>query len=263
MKVSIVTITYNSAATLRETLNTVAKQDYPDIEHILIDGASKDNTVDIIKSYPHVAKYISEPDKGLYHAINKGISLCTGDVVGILHSDDFFPNEQIVSRIVEAFQVNQVDAVFGDVAFVKPGKLEKIVRLYSSAKFSPEKFAYGYMPAHPSFYVKRSCYDQYGLYTEDYKIAADYELVMRLMHRHHISYAYIPIIMVYMRTGGVSNKSIISRYVLNKEIVKACAANGVNTNMARLSVKYVNKIFEYLKPALRGSMIVEGQKRKD
>ena len=251
MKVSIITVTYNSAATLADTLESVKNQDHPDVEHILVDGASKDNTVKIIQSYPHVAKYVSEPDKGLYDAINKGIEMCTGDVVGILNSDDFFPHEKVISKMVDAFNNNDVDAVYGDVAFVRPERLDKVVRLYSSKKFNPRKFAFGYMPAHPSFYVKRKFYMNYGLYKLDYKIAADYELLMRFIYKHHLKYYYLPEVMVYMRTGGVSNKTVLSRYVLNKEIVKACKENGVNTNMALISLKYFFKIFEYIKPAMR------------
>jgi glycosyltransferase involved in cell wall biosynthesis len=248
MKISIITVTYNSAKTVAHTLQSVDDQDYEDIEHILVDGGSRDETVAIIQSFPHVAKWVSERDDGLYDAINKGISMATGDVVGILNSDDFFPSNHIVSRIVQAFDEDHVDAVYGDIAFVKPGKLEKIVRLYSSANFTPQKFGYGYMPAHPSFYARRSCYEQFGLYKLDYKIAADYELLMRFMFRHKISHTYIPEILVYMRTGGVSNKSILSRYILNKEIVKACRENGVSTNLALLSFKYLNKVFEYIRP---------------
>ena len=135
------------------------------------------------------------------------------------------------------------------MAFVKPGRLEKIVRLYSSRKFTPRRFGYGYMPAHPSFYVRKSCYLELGLYKLDYKIAADYELLMRFIFKNGISYVYLPEILVYMRTGGVSNKNVLSRYTLNKEIVRACKENGVTTNMALLSLKYVNKVFEYIKPA--------------
>ncbi len=250
MKISIITVTCNSASTIKDTLQSVSRQQYADIEHILVDGNSQDDTVSIIKSFPHITNFVSEPDNGLYDAINKGIRMSTGDVVGVLHSDDFFPDEHVLSRIVEIFHQKQADAVFGDVAFVKPDNLGKITRLYSSDKFHPRKFAYGYMPAHPSFYVRRKCYEDYGLYKLDYKIAADYELLMRFMHQHHISYAYAPFVMVHMRTGGVSNKSFLSRYVLNKEIVKACRENGVNTNMARLSMKYFNKVFEYIKPAI-------------
>jgi glycosyltransferase involved in cell wall biosynthesis len=249
MTISIITVTCNSAATLAHTIESVKSQDYMAIEHILIDGGSSDATVDIIKSYPHITKWVSEKDKGLYDAINKGILMASGDVIGILNSDDFFPDNTVVSKIVKAFEDNNTDAVYGDIAFVRPGKLNKIIRLYSSKKFTPARFGYGYMPAHPSFYVRKKCYDQYGLYKLDYKIAADYELLMRFICKHTINCTYIPAILVYMRTGGVSNKNVWSRYTLNKEIIKACKDNGVNTNMALLSLKYLNKIFEYIKPA--------------
>jgi glycosyltransferase involved in cell wall biosynthesis len=249
MRISIITTTYNSAATLKHTLESVNSQEYDNIEHIIVDGGSKDETVSIIQSYPHVAKWVSEKDNGLYDAINKGIQMATGDVIGILNSDDFFPGNHIVSLIAKTFEERNVSAVYGDIAFVKPGKLEKIVRLYSSKKFTPRRFGYGYMPAHPSFYVRKDCYNTLGFYKHDYKIAADYELLMRFIFKHSISYAYIPEILVYMRTGGVSNKNVLSRYTLNKEIIRACKENGVSTNMALLSLKYINKVFEYIKPA--------------
>ena len=251
MKVSIVTTTFNSAATVRSTLESVQQQTHPCIEHIIVDGASTDGTLTIVQSFPHVAAVISEPDEGLYDAINKGIRMSTGDIVGILNSDDFYPNAQIVSTIVAAFESGSVEAVFGDIAFVRPGNLQKVERLYSSKRFSPAKFAYGYMPPHPSFYARRSLYEKYGLYKHDYKIAADYELLMRFIYRYKIVCRYINHTLVYMRTGGVSNKNLLSRVVLNREIIRACKENGVNTNMAILSVKYVNKIFEYIKPALK------------
>jgi glycosyltransferase involved in cell wall biosynthesis len=248
MKISIITACYNSAATIADTLKSVATQDYPNIEHICVDGLSSDNTVEIIRSFPHVAKCVSEKDKGLYDAINKGIQMATGDIIGILNSDDFFPETGIIQAIAQQFIHSGTDAVYGDVAFVRPGNLQKIIRLYSSAKFTPNKFAYGYMPAHPSFYLKKNCYTRFGLYQTDYKIAADYELLMRMIYTHNISYRYLEKILVYMRTGGVSNQTFKSRYILNKEIVRACKENGVNTNMAVLSFKYFRKIGEYIKP---------------
>ena len=251
MKVSIITVTLNSATTLATTMDSVCRQDHADIEHILVDGQSSDGTVELIRSYPHVARFISEPDRGLYDAINKGIRLATGDVVGILNSDDFFPSPDVVSRIVAALNAQPIDAVFGDVAFVRPNDLAKIVRTYSSRKFHPRQFVRGYMPAHPTFYVRRRCYEQFGLYQTDYRIAADFELLVRFLHRHRVSYAYIPATMVYMRTGGVSNRTLASRYVLNREIVRACRENGLTTNMARLSLKYLFKVFEYVRPRIR------------
>lgn len=249
MKVSIITTTFNSAATVGSTLESVQNQTHPHIEHIVVDGASTDDTLAIVRSFPHVAETVSEPDDGLYDAINKGIRISTGDVIGILNSDDFFPDNRVVEKIVEGFDAG-TDAVFGDIAFIRPDNLKKVVRLYSSKKFSPAKFAWGYMPAHPSFYARKELYETFGLYKPDYKIAADYELLMRFIYRYKISYRYINQVLVYMRTGGISNKNWLSRYVLNKEIIRACRENGVRTNMAVLSIKYINKIFEYIKPAL-------------
>jgi glycosyltransferase involved in cell wall biosynthesis len=250
MKVSIITTTYNSAATVRDTLESVKSQDHADIEHIIVDGRSTDSTIALVKSYPHVAKYVSEEDQGLYDAINKGIRMSTGDIVGILNSDDFFPDSTVISSIVKVFEKEKVDAVYGDIAFVKPDNLRKIVRYYSSRKFHPRKFAKGYMPAHPSFYAKRSCFEQLGLYQLDYKIAADFELLMRFFMNKNIKTSYLHKVIVYMRTGGVSNKNVLSRYTLNKEIIKACKENGVKTNMLVISLKYLNKVFEYIRPAL-------------
>ncbi|PWU00017.1 MAG: glycosyl transferase [Bacteroidetes bacterium] len=251
MKISIITATYNSQATIADTLRSVANQDYPNVEHIIVDGASTDDTVKTVNSFPHVSHCISEKDRGLYDAINKGIQMTTGDVIGILNSDDFFPNNEVLSKIANAFAEYKVDAIYGNIAFVKPENLSRIVRLYSSRRFNTGKFAYGYMPAHPSFYVRKSCYDQFGVYQIDYKIAADYELLMRFMHRYGVSHKYIDEIIVYMRTGGVSNKNLGSRYILNKEIIRACKENGVSTNMAILSLKYMRKIFEYINPRLK------------
>jgi glycosyltransferase involved in cell wall biosynthesis len=232
-------------------MESVKSQDYPDIEHIIVDGRSKDSTVELVQSYSHVAQFVSEEDQGLYDAINKGIRMSTGDIVGILNSDDFFPDRTVISSLVNVFEKEKVDAVYGDIAFVRPENLTKIVRYYSSKKFHPGKFARGYMPAHPSFYAKRSCFDKLGFYQLDYQIAADFELLMRFFMHKEIKTSYLNKVIVYMRTGGVSNKSFLSRYILNREIIKACRENGVKTNMLYISLKYFNKIFEYILPALK------------
>jgi glycosyltransferase involved in cell wall biosynthesis len=246
MKVSIITATYNSASTIRDTLESVAKQTYSNIEHIIIDGLSKDNTLDIVKEYPHVDKVISEKDKGIYDAMNKGIRAATGDVVGILNSDDFYPHNNILKKVTEEFRIKKVNAIIGDILFVSPNNIKKVVRYYSAKRWKPSKFVKGYMPPHPSFFVYKKFYEQLGVYQIDYKIAADYELLIRFLATNQLSYSYIPEAIVHMRAGGVSNESIKSRYVLNQEIVRACKENGLNTNMLILSLKYVNKIFEYL-----------------
>ncbi len=247
MKISIITITYNSSATIFDTLSSVAAQTYPDIEHIIVDGKSKDNTMDIVKQFPHVSKAISEPDKGIYDAMNKGINLATGDVIGILNSDDFFSATNVIEKIVREFQAEEtLDSVFGDIEFVNPNNLEKVVRYYSSASWNPNKFKYGFMPAHPSFYVRKKFYKEYGLYKTDYKIAADYELLIRFLFKNKLTYKYLNFQFVTMRTGGVSNENFFrSRLTLNKEIIRACKQYGIKTNLAMLSLKYFQKLFEY------------------
>jgi glycosyltransferase involved in cell wall biosynthesis len=248
MRVSVITVTYNSAGTLKDTIESVQRQSHRDVEHVLVDGSSVDQTVSVIRSYSHITNWRSEPDRGLYDAINKGILMSSGEIIGILNSDDFFPNESVLSRIASEFENPDVDAVIGDIAFVRPDNLKRIVRHYSARNFHAEKFVDGFMPPHPSFYVRKEYYEKLGLYKLDYKIAADYELLIRFLKTNKLRYKYIPEIMVYMRTGGVSNQSVKSRYILNEEIIKACAENGINTNMLRLSLKYFNKIFEYVGP---------------
>lgn len=250
MKISIITVAFNSASTIRETLESVKQQTHPDIEHIVVDGASSDDTVAIVRGYPHVATCVSEPDSGLYDAINKGIRLASGDFVGILNSDDFLTSNDSISDIVSALNRSGAQAVYGDVAFVDPHDLQRVVRSYSSKKFRPRRFRFGYMPAHPTFYAKRELFEQYGHYKLGYKISADFELLLRFLLVNSVSTVYLAEDLVYMRTGGLSNASLRSRYVLNKEIVKACKENGVSTNMLLLSAKYLFKPLEYLKPKL-------------
>lgn len=248
MKISLVTTTFNSAATIRDTIESVLAQNYIDTEHIIIDGASCDNTLDIVKYYGNkIATIISEPDQGIYDAMNKGIKAATGDVIGILNSDDFFTSTDVLSTIAETFQNNDIDALYGDVHFVNPDNLEKTVRYYSSAIFRPSLFRFGFMPAHPSFYMKKSCYEKFGLYSLDYKIASDYDLLIRYLYLHKIKYKYIKKDFVTMRTGGISTENVNSRIILNKEIIKACRRYGIYTNMLLLSLKYLYKIFELRK----------------
>eukprot|EP01136_Pigoraptor_vietnamica_P019074 Opistho-1_new@66194 len=249
MKVSIITVCYNSAKTIEKTIQSVISQTHPDIEYIIIDGLSSDQTLQIIEQYREgISILVSEKDKGMYNAMNKGITLATGDIVGILNSDDFFSSDTSVADIVSAFEENNSEAVFGDIAFVSPTDLQKKIRHYSSRSFSIKSFQYGFMPPHPTFYVKRSCYQTFGLYQEDYVIASDYELIMRFLYTHRISYSYIPRELVYMRPGGVSNQTLYSRFLLNKEIIRACNENGVRTGYLLLSLKYFKKSTEYIQP---------------
>jgi len=246
-KISIITVSYNSYGTIADTINSVLAQTYPDIEYIVIDGASSDRTKDIVTSFgQRISRFISEPDKGLYDAINKGIRLATGDIIGILNSDDFFCNNTVIEKVVESFRENEIDAVFGDVQFVDTVTTSKVVRYYSSKHFKTTRFRFGFMPAHSSFYVKRELFEKLGYYKTDYKIAADYELLIRFLYINKIRYKYLEMPFVSMRMGGVSNKSIHSIYTLNKEIAKACKENGINTNYVYIYSKYFSKLFEFL-----------------
>lgn len=245
MKVSIITVCYNSANTIKSTIESVINQTYNNIEYIIIDGASKDGTIDIVSSYgAKVSKFISEPDKGIYNAMNKGIKIATGDIVGILNSDDFFTTKEVIQKVVDEFNKSDIDALYGDVQFVKPNNLQKIVRYYSSKNFSLKKFKYGFMPAHPSFYVKRTFFENIGFYKEDYKIGADFELLIRFLYNHKLKSKYLQMSFVTMRTGGVSNRSFKSYIILNNEIIRACNENKIRTNKLNVYSKYFIKIFE-------------------
>lgn len=247
MKVSIITASHNSVDTIVDTINSVLTQTYPDIEYIVIDGASSDGTKDIVTSFgQRISRFVSEPDEGLYDAINKGIRIATGEIVGILNSDDFFCNNTVIERVVESFMGNEIDAVFGDVQFVDTVNTSRVVRYYSSKHFKTARFRFGFMPAHSSFYVKRELFEKLGYYKTDYKIAADYELLIRFLYINKISYKYLEMPFVSMRMGGVSNKSIHSMYTLNKEIAKACRENGIKTNYIFIYSKYFSKLFEFL-----------------
>ena len=252
MKISVVTVTFNSAQTVADTIESVLKQQYEDYEYIVVDGGSKDGTVEIVKSYePKFGgkmRWISEPDKGMYDGINKGIRMATGDVVGIINSDDFYHRSDIFSVIAKAFEDHpETQAIYGDVRFVNPDSLEKTVRYYSSKGFKPSKFRWGWMPAHPSFFTYRENFEKYGYYQYDYHIGADYELLIRFLYTNKLPATYIPVDFMKMRTGGRSTKGIQSNILLNKEIVRACKENGIYTNLPILFLKYFVKVFELIK----------------
>ena len=244
--VSIITVSYNSSATISDTIKSVLSQSYANIEYIIIDGSSTDNTIELINSFgDKISKFVSEPDLGIYDAINKGIRLAKGDIVGILNSDDFFYDNNVIEKVVQAFNEFDIDAVFGDVQFVDQIKISKTVRFYSSKHFDVRKFKFGFMPAHPSFYAKRDLFETIAYYKTDYKIAADFELLVRFLAINKIRYKYLEMIFVSMRAGGVSTKSIKSNFILNKEIVRACRENNIRTNYFYIYSKYFTKVFEF------------------
>lgn len=247
MKVSLITVTYNAVATLAHTIASVASQDYTDIEYIIIDGASTDSTLEIIESNKDaISKYISEPDKGLYDAMNKGIKLATGDIVGIINADDFYHRTDVISKVVEAFKEHETQCVYADIRFVRPDNLEKTVRYYNSGKFNLNSFKWGVIPAHPTFFTYRENFEKFGYYKTDYKIAADFELLVRFLYRHKLSSYYLPIDLMKMRTGGLSTRSWKSTWIINQEDLRACKENGLKTNYLRLYSRYFRKVLEYL-----------------
>jgi glycosyltransferase involved in cell wall biosynthesis len=247
VKVSIITVVLNNESYIEKCIKSVLSQDYDDIEYIVIDGGSIDGTVDHIRKYEKfISKWISGPDSGIYEAMNKGIKAATGEVVGILNSDDFYPETDVIDQVIHEFDSKGVDSVFADLVYVKRDSPDEIVRYYRSLNFHPKRFAFGWMPAHPTFFVRRDCYERYGLFKTDYKIAADYELLVRFLSKHEISFSYIPRVIINMRTGGVSTKNIKSNWILNNEIIRACRENGIKTNILKVYSKYLVKGFQLL-----------------
>lgn len=244
MKISIVTVCFNSEKTIEDTLKSIAQQTYHNIEHIVIDGNSTDSTNTIISRYSDsVAVHVSEPDKGLYDAMNKGIKLATGDVIGILNSDDVLFDNNVIQCISE--QIMDCDGVYADVGFYDTNLSAK-KRHYSSSSFKKEMFSRGFMPAHPSFYARRGCYEKAGEYDSSYKIAADFEMLIRMFNLPGSRYKYINQEFVKMRVGGVSTSGFSSNILLNQEILKACRANSISASWFSVLSKYPSKMLGYI-----------------
>ena len=251
MKISIITATYNSGKTLRDTIESVLRQSYTDYEYIVKDGGSKDDTLEIVKAYApkfgDKIKAISEPDQGIYDAMNKGIQMATGDVIGILNSDDFYTSADALQVIADTFANNDIDATYGDIHFVNDDDLSKCVRYYSSAIFRRSFMRLGLMPAHPSFYCKKVVYEKYGVFDTSYKVAADFENLLRIIYVGNIKTKYIPKDFVTMRTGGASTTGLSSRTQIMKDHLRALKTNGIYSNVFLLSLRYVYKVYELVR----------------
>jgi len=248
MKISIITATWNSGATLRDTMESVLSQTYPDFEHLIIDGGSSDNTMDIVQEmeprYNGRLRYVSERDRGLYDAMNKGIAMASGDVVGILNSDDFYSGNDILNVVATSLDNDGIDAVYGDIHYVSDADLTKCVRYYSSRVFSRKLMRFGFMPAHPSFYCHREVYVKYGGFDLAYKVAADFECLLRLIFVHRIRTKYIAKDFVTMRTGGASTSGLSSHKQIMQDHQLAFRNNSVYSNRFLESLRYMYKIFE-------------------
>ena len=248
-KISIITVTFNRAHIIKDAIEGVLKQEYKNYEYIIVDGASKDNTVDILKEYEPKfegrMRWISEPDEGLYDAINKGIKMAKGDVVGIINSDDFFHRPDTFTLIANAFEDEKVDAIYADERDVNPANLEKNTRYCIANYFKPWMFRIGVMPAHATFYARKCLFEKYGYYKKDYKIAADMELMIRFMYVNKIKTKYLPFPLVTFREGGVSTQ-LKNRNLNTLEQIRACKENGLYTNYFFMLFKYPFKIRELL-----------------
>ncbi|MBC8034538.1 MAG: glycosyltransferase [Chitinophagaceae bacterium] len=247
LKISIITVSCNSASTIRDTLECVAAQNYPFLEHIIIDGGSSDNTLDIIKEFEHVARVVSEKDNGLYDAMNKGLSIASGDIIGILNSDDVYTETSVLSKVAAMFQSSGAMTVYGDLQYVKQEDPNKVIRYWKSGPYKMSSFYYGWMPPHPAFFVKKEVYDKVGYFSTGLRSAADYEIMLRILVRHKYSAAYLPEVLVKMRMGGLSNNSLINRIKANIEDRKAWKLNEMNPYFFTLYLKPLRKTLQFLK----------------
>ncbi len=245
LKVSIITVSYNSLLTIRDCIESVSRQSYQYVEHIIIDGGSTDGTIGIVKSYGNkINKFISEPDRGIYDAMNKGIKLASGEIIGILNSDDFYSNNSIVSTVAKAMNDVKIDACYGDLIYVDRYSTNQVIRYWRSCEYKKGLFAKGWMPPHPTFFVKRWVYEKYGVFDLSLPVVADHEILLRFMHQHKIKTCYIPQVLVKMRLGGVTNNSILNIFKQNFTIIKTLRKNQIRVCVLSF---FINKFIERIK----------------
>ncbi len=246
MKVSIITATFNSAATLADTIRSVQMQGHKNIEFIFIDGCSTDATLNMIQALQPNAVVVSEKDQGIYDAMNKGIALATGEIIGILNSDDFYAAPNIIEKVVTLFESENADAMYGDLDYVDAEDTQKLTRRWKAGGFKRKHFLYGWMPPHPTFFVRRNIYEQYGGFNLGVYTAADYELMLRFLYRYAIKVAYLQETMVKMRTGGASNQSVRNRLLANKGDRMAWEINSLKPYWFTLLAKPLRKITQFI-----------------
>jgi glycosyltransferase involved in cell wall biosynthesis len=245
--VTIITATFNSAKTVADTMRSVEMQDYPLIEHIVVDGLSKDDTLKIVQSFPHLSHFISEKDNGIYDAMNKGIQESTGDIVGILNSDDVYAEPTVISRITAAFADPSIQACYADLQYMDALEGSRVQRTWKSRQHKTNSFHWGWMPPHPTFFVRKSVYDKVGLFKTSLQSAADYEMMLRILVKHKMKAVYVPGVMVKMRTGGMSNASVKNRLRANREDREAWRMNELKPYFFTLYLKPLRKITQFLK----------------
>ena len=244
--ISIIVPVLNMEQTISRTLESIVAQRHDHVEIIVVDGQSGDQTIDKIQPYAdHVLALISEPDAGLYDAINKGLKHATGEIIGILNGDDYYKDSAVLSTYADKFSDEEVGVVFGDLEFFPPGNPSKTIRSYSSRNFSREKLRYGWMPPHPTTFIRRSVYDLIGNYRTDFKISSDFEFLLRALWLNSLKFDRVDSVVVRMQYGGLSTKGLVATYTLNKEIIRACRENGLNTNWLMILSKFPAKLMEF------------------
>jgi glycosyltransferase involved in cell wall biosynthesis len=247
MKISVITVCYNSARSLELSLQSVAEQDWSAVEHIVIDGASTDGTREILERFrSRLAYLVSEPDNGIYDAMNKGIAYATGDIVCFLNADDQYACANALSKVASQMGDHNLDALMGDVGFFHQRNSERMVRRYRSERFRPSRLAWGWMPAHPALFLRKEVFQRVGLFKTDYRIAGDFEFIVRVFHGHALRYRHFPEVLVNMQTGGLSTSGLRAKITLNQEVLRACRENGLQTNMLKILSKYPAKMLEML-----------------
>lgn len=244
--VSIITTVYNGSSTIADCIRSVDSQSASDVEHVIVDGCSEDNTLEIVGKYSSLSRRcISERDSGIYDGMNKGIKLATGEIIGILNADDFYANSDVIQNVQDVFQQYDIDACYGDLCYVHPSEVGKIIRYWRSGEYDPHKFYWGWMPPHPTFFVKKRIYDKYGCFNLDFGSAADYELMLRFLVRHGVRAKYIPKVLVKMRAGGASNASFKSRIEANKMDREAWRENQLQPYPWTTTLKPLRKIGQW------------------
>ena len=249
MKISVITVVYNNDKTIREAINSVLSQNYHEIEYIIIDGASKDNTIMIIKEYQsQITKFVSETDSGLYDAMNKGVRLATGDVIGILNSDDIYEDINVISDVMDEFKNDEkLDLVYGDLVYVKQDDTNKVIRNWRSIKYYPDFFEDGNVPPHPSLFVKTKVFKEAGLFNLDFRLAADYEFMLRIFKKHSYISKYINRVIIRMRLGGATNQSLKNIWIQNVEILKAWNYNELRLPILLMPLRLFKRLVQFVK----------------
>lgn len=245
MKVTVITVCYNSCRTLQRTLQSVVDQDWPNIQHVVIDGGSTDGSLEILEHFrSHLDCMVSEKDSGIYDAMNKGLARANGDIICFLNADDWYASDKVLSDVASKMQAYNLDALMGDVSFFHERNPNKVVRRYRSDRFSPARLAWGWMPAHPALFLHKDVVSRVGGFKTGYRVAGDFEFIIRVFHANNLNYQYLPRVLVCMQTGGASTGGWGSKILLNQEVLRACRENGLQTNMFRILSKYPLKLLE-------------------